>query len=223
MTAPPISRQILRTSVPRIMLSLPIGAFSAGFGFSFAKLVIYRAGWGGQFWMEGGGWNGTIDAMVIDGSVLSIAYLLALTLASPIWPVLERTFFRRWWGAGVLGAGLTGLIWTGLITAHHNRGPSYQAPLSFDLIVAVMIVANGLAGVVIWCVAYRNGRAGTESTVSVTSAFGQNDNVSSRPFADSRAASACLRGLKPRQRQAIVRRGDEASPRQIHRRHRDPP
>ena len=145
----------LKTTLPRIVLSLFLGALTGGFGFSILKLAIYRAGLGGEFFMEGGGWNSSVTAMILDGSLLSGAYLLVLTLASPIWPILERTCFRKWWGSGLLGMGVTALVWVGLIALHHGKGPFYMADLSLGLLIGAMIIANGFAGEVIWCVAYR--------------------------------------------------------------------
>ena len=136
------------------MLGLALGALTGGFGFSLLKLAIYRFGLGGEFFMDGGAWNSSVTAMVFDGSALSVAYLLGLTLTSPIWPVLERTCFRRWWGAGLLGMALTALVWVGLIAVHRGKGPFYQAEMSLDLLVGAMIIANGLAGSVVWWVAY---------------------------------------------------------------------
>ena len=139
-------------------MGLPIGALVGGFGFSILKLVIYRLGWSGGEFIEGGGWNGSITSMVVDGLFLSVTYLFLLVFVSPVRPFLDRTCFRKWWGAGLLGMGLTAVVWIGLIVG--LRMPVQDA-ISLGALIGAMIFANGVAGVVLWHVAYRIDRGGS--------------------------------------------------------------
>jgi hypothetical protein len=140
------------------VLSLSLSALTGGFGFAILKLAIFQIGLGGESFFEGGAWNSSVTAMIFDGSILSIAYLALLTLSLPIWPILKQIFFRNPWDAGLLGMGLTELVWAGLIAFHHGKAPFHMAHLPFILLIGAMVIANGLAGAVIWYVACGRGR-----------------------------------------------------------------
>jgi hypothetical protein len=136
-----------QATLPRIFLALAVGSLTGAFSFSILKLLLNRLG------MSGGTWNGTASALVIDGIVLSVIYWVGLMLASPLWPVLHRTVFRRWWGAALLGATLTLAVWAALTGATmHDHAPLDMSDLYFPV---AMAVSNALAGSVIWRIAYR--------------------------------------------------------------------
>ncbi len=134
----------------KVASTIVLGAIVGGYGFSLAKLAIFRVGWGGEFAFDGGAWNASIAAMLIDGAMLSFAYLLVLALVSPFWTILQRSVLRHWWAASGLGAGLTALVWVAVIAVHHWRGPYYMAASSFALLVGAMIAANAVAGLAIF-------------------------------------------------------------------------
>jgi hypothetical protein len=138
-----------RTSGLRVGVGLIAGILVAGALLSAIHILYVRLGLNGP--PEDRSLGAFFARLPISVPVAAIGILLA----SPLWWLLHRTGRREWWWAVTLGAVLPGVMLFGLLALLILYGaPVRLITAAVTAAIAQVDIAGGVAGWVVWRVAY---------------------------------------------------------------------